>query len=86
MMTTGDGFSLNSGFTKILCTPEKPLVVFVQLSPYWAATLVKQLTKIVHSFYTLLLNSQYTVGSNEKQGCLMNDDILEKCVVWLLCL
>ena len=25
MMTTEDGFSLNSGFTKILCTPEKPL-------------------------------------------------------------
>ena len=24
-MFTGDGFSLNSGFTKILCTPEKPL-------------------------------------------------------------
>ena len=24
-MTTGGGFSLNSGFTKILCTPEKPL-------------------------------------------------------------
>ena len=24
-MTTGDGVSLNSGFPKILCTPEKPL-------------------------------------------------------------
>ena len=27
MMTTGDGFSVNSGFTKILFTPEKPLQV-----------------------------------------------------------
>ena len=27
-MTTGDGFRLNSGFTKILCTPEKPLPVW----------------------------------------------------------
>ena len=25
MMTTGDGFSVISGFTEILCTPEKPL-------------------------------------------------------------
>ena len=25
MMTTGDGFSLNPGFTKILSTPENPL-------------------------------------------------------------
>ena len=25
MMTTREGFSVNSGFTKRLCTPEKPL-------------------------------------------------------------
>ena len=25
-MFTGDGFSLNSGFSEISCTPEKPLV------------------------------------------------------------
>ena len=28
---TGDGLSLNSVFTKIMCTPEKPLLVFVVL-------------------------------------------------------
>ena len=27
-MFTGDAFSLNSGFTKIGCTPEKPLQYF----------------------------------------------------------
>ena len=27
-LTPGDCFSLNSGFTKILCKPEKPLYVF----------------------------------------------------------
>ena len=26
-MFTGDGFSLNSGFTEILCTPENPLIL-----------------------------------------------------------
>ena len=26
MMTTGDGFSLTSGFTKLFYTPEKPLL------------------------------------------------------------
>ena len=25
-MFTGDGFSLNSGFTEILCSPENPLL------------------------------------------------------------
>ena len=28
LMFTGDGFSLNSGFTKIWCTPEKPLLLY----------------------------------------------------------
>ena len=28
-MITGGGFSVNSGFTKILCTPEKPLYIYI---------------------------------------------------------